>query len=70
MIVEKCQAFHHPGIEAAAGMFGDLAYDVRAILEPLQLGARSGGEDCRLAIFTLITVLHRIESSRPLPLNR
>jgi hypothetical protein len=36
----------------------DLTDDVRAILEPLQFGARRRRPDCLFALFAMIAVLH------------
>jgi hypothetical protein len=58
MIVEKRKALGHPHIEAAVGVFGDLANDVNAIAQPLQFAARRHRKDRDFAIFALISVLH------------
>jgi hypothetical protein len=60
MVVEKSQALHHPRIEPAARMPGNLAYYVEPILEPAQLGAGRGGKDRGLAILALITELRYV----------
>jgi hypothetical protein len=60
MVVEKSQALHHPRIEPAARMPGNLAYYVEPILEPAQFAAGCGGKDRGLAILTLITELRYV----------
>jgi hypothetical protein len=59
VIAEKLEAFHHPRIEAVARMLRDLARDVDAIFKPREFGARRRRKDRDLAIFALVSVLHR-----------
>lgn len=57
VLVEKGEAVHHPRIESVAGVAGDLAHDVKPILEPRKLAACGGWKDCYLTILALISVL-------------
>src|SRR6185503_10908763 len=64
VIVDEVEHFGHPQVEAVAGVLGDLAHDVDAVLEPGQLGAGRGREDRDLAILASVAVLHRHAPSR------
>lgn len=57
MLVQECQPFHHPRIQTRYRMPRHLTDDVKAVLQPGQLGARRGWKDCDLAIFALVAVL-------------
>ena len=57
MLVEKAEAFHHPRVEARAGVARDFPHDVKPIPKPGQLAASRRWKDCDLAIFALITEL-------------
>ena len=60
VLVEKRKPFHHPGIEAAAGVARDLAHDVYAVAQPCQLVTGGRRKDCALAILTLVAVLRYV----------
>jgi hypothetical protein len=57
MLLEKGEAFHHPRVEAGAGVARDFPYDVKPISKPGQFAASRRWKDCDLAIFALITEL-------------
>jgi len=57
MLFEKGQAFHHPRVEARAGVARDFAHDVEPIPKPGQFAASRRRKDCDLAIFALVTEL-------------
>ncbi len=55
--VQKCQAFHHPRVQAIAAVARDFTHDVPAIAQPLQLAACCRRKDCEAAILAAIAVL-------------
>jgi hypothetical protein len=60
VFVEECEPVHHPGIEPVIRVFGHLADDVPAILEPSQLAAGRRRKDGNLAVLTPIAVLRYV----------
>ncbi len=58
MMVEKREALDEPRIESAMRMARDFPNDVRAILEPLQIGPRRCRPDRFFAFFAVVSVLH------------
>jgi hypothetical protein len=60
VVVEERQAFHNPGIEAAARVAEDLTYDVTPIAQPGEFAAGRRGPDGLFAFFALIAELHAL----------
>ena len=56
--IEKFEPLDDPRIEAALHVLGNLARNVRPILQPLQFGTRGRGPHCFFAFFAMVTVTH------------
>lgn len=58
MPLEEGHPLAHPRVEPAVDVLRDLTDDVRAILEPLQFGARRRRPDGLFTFFAMVAVLH------------